>query len=229
MGKLHSRFANTHKHLPQPHFLAGVHFSLFEVFFCFQKKKKNQTSIVRRKRQCDIPAVPLLFIKVLDMQPVPAEVRWESMGKRNRAGSPVDAAEQDRGVGQNADNGAENPYYEPLFLFFTAHRTGLDVSFRRTNRRGLSTQILLIWLEICTTMMSVGDDICLIMPTPGSVCSGSLGRLKTSKTDVSLQTALRTWTIAVKTMNQPVHIYCMLARMHKDSLKEIVLFCCVLS
>lgn len=24
------------------------------------------------------------------------------MGKRNRAGSPVDAAEQDRGVGQNA-------------------------------------------------------------------------------------------------------------------------------
>ena len=39
MGKLRSRFANIYKHFPPPHFLAGVHFSLFEVFFCCPEKK----------------------------------------------------------------------------------------------------------------------------------------------------------------------------------------------
>jgi len=68
----------------------------------------------------------------------------------------------------------------------------LDVRFRRSNRRGRCTQALMVWLEIRTVMVPVGDDDCVVMPTPESVCSGSLGRLKTSKTDVSLRTALRT-------------------------------------
>lgn len=53
-------------------------FSLFE--FSFVVQKKNQTSVVHRNRQCDIPTMPLFFIKVVDMQPVPAETQQESMG-----------------------------------------------------------------------------------------------------------------------------------------------------
>lgn len=33
--------------------------------------------------------------------------------------------------------------------------SGLDISFRSTNRRGLSIQILMVWLEICATVRSV--------------------------------------------------------------------------
>lgn len=98
MGKLHSRFANTHKHVLPPHFLANVHFSLFEVFFCCPEKKKKtktkQAAIVQRNREDDIPTKPLLFIKVLDMQTVPAEVYWESMGKKNLGQEQQDGTEE---------------------------------------------------------------------------------------------------------------------------------------
>lgn len=86
MGKLHSRFANTHKHVLPPHFLANVHFSLFEVFFCCSEKKTkktHQTAIVQKNREDGIPTKCLFFIKVLGIQTVPAEVYRESMGKKN--------------------------------------------------------------------------------------------------------------------------------------------------
>lgn len=39
-----------------------------------KKKKPKQAAIVQRNREDDIPTKPLFFIKVLDMQTVPAEV-----------------------------------------------------------------------------------------------------------------------------------------------------------
>lgn len=75
---------------------------------------------------------------------------------------------------EGTDNSAKGPYCEPPFCFFVAQLSGLDESFRRTNGRQLCTQILMVWLEICTTTMPMGDDSCLMMPTLGSVCSGLL-------------------------------------------------------
>lgn len=43
-------------------------------FVVLKKNKTKQAAIVQRNREDDIPTKPLFFIKVLDMQTVPAEV-----------------------------------------------------------------------------------------------------------------------------------------------------------
>lgn len=43
-------------------------------FVVLKKIKTKQAAIVQRNREDDIPTKPLFFIKVLDMQTVPAEV-----------------------------------------------------------------------------------------------------------------------------------------------------------
>lgn len=59
-----------------------------------KKKKPKQAAIVQRNREDDIPTKPLFFIKVLDMQTVPAEVYWESMGKKNLGQEQQDRTEE---------------------------------------------------------------------------------------------------------------------------------------
>lgn len=59
-----------------------------------KKKKPKQAAIVQRNREDDIPTKPLFFIKVLDMQTVPAEVYWESMGKKNLGQEQQDGTEE---------------------------------------------------------------------------------------------------------------------------------------